>query len=555
MKRRSMTSRCTSLRLIACLGLIVALPAGHTAPLVASNSSDTNLFRSRSRSEQPFTQELQRLTPAPATEKMAPATPPVLPMAPELPEPTTVPGKNAVKASERVKAQSDDEILQLLKDADKNFAGSLIALPDSLLSGIGEMQPLLSLEEALARSLQNSYSYAASVAQAEGAGYAKNAALGQLGPTLDIRGQRGREYSAPASFVDPATGQSAASDTHIRWDSSVILRQPLFSPVSYFDYRTQASLASAADLRREDAREALYYQTIKAYYDLLRAHVALTFARHYAERMGSLQEYMDKRLQGGGASRVDFERVRGRALTARSAVIEAEGALESGMVTLAQLTGVRARELGVPMQMMPLVPGSAALALQDVNDSSPAVRAARQEVVAANQELKAARSRFSPTFSLELSQARTRNAGGDGDLTTDRRYMFVMNMNLLNGGSDYYYQKQIGSKYVEKSNVAADVERKLREQVEINYRTLDAVKKRIAIARQAYKTNAGVADVFLDQLATGSKQLLDVLDAYQQAYQSQVDLAQLLFLQADISYQILRNTGHASAYVDGMRMH
>jgi adhesin transport system outer membrane protein len=133
--------------------------------------------------------------------------------------------------------------------------------------------------------------------------------------------------------------------------------------------------------------------------------------------------------------------------------------------------------------------------------------------------------------------------------------MFVMNMNLLNGGSDYYYQKQIGSKYVEKSNVAADVERKLREQVEINYRTLDAVKKRIAIARQAYKTNAGVADVFLDQLATGSKQLLDVLDAYQQAYQSQVDLAQLLFLQADISYQILRNTGHASAYVDGMRMH
>ncbi len=485
---------------------------------------------------------------------MEPVAPPTLPAIPDLPEPATKPSaKNAAKASERIKAQSDDEILQLLRDADKKFSGSLITLPDSILSGLGEMQPLLSLEEALARALQNSYSYAASVAQAEGAGYAKNAALGQLGPTLDIRGQRGREYSAPASFIDPTTGQSFASDTHMRWDSSVILRQPLFSPVSYFDYRTQASLAKAADLRREDAREALYYQTIKAYYDLLRAHVALTFARHYAERMGSLQDYMDKRLQGGGASRVDFERVRGRALTARSTVIEAEGALESGMVTLAQLTGVRARELGVPMQMMPFVPGSAALALQDVNDSNPAVRAARQEVTAANQELKAARSRFSPTFSLELSQARTRNAGGDGELTTDRRYMFVMNMNLLNGGSDYYYQKQIGSKYVEKSNVAADVERKLREQVEINYRTLDAVKKRISIARQAYQTNASVADVFLDQLATGSKQLLDVLDAYQQAYQSQVDLAQLLFLQADISYQILRNTGHASAYVDSMR--
>jgi len=47
--------------------------------------------------------------------------------------------------------------------------------------------------------------------------------------------------------------------------------------------------------------------------------------------------------------------------------------------------------------------------------------------------------------------------------------------------------------------------------------------------------------------------LLDVLDAYQQAYLSRVELSQLLFLQADISYQILRNTGRASSFVEGMQ--
>jgi adhesin transport system outer membrane protein len=90
----------------------------------------------------------------------------------------------------------------------------------------------------------------------------------------------------------------------------------------------------------------------------------------------------------------------------------------------------------------------------------------------------------------------------------------------------------------------------VREQIEINYRTLDAVNKRIEVARQAYQTNKNVADVFLDQLTTGNKQLLDVLDAYQQAYQSRVDLASMLFLKADISYQILRNTGNASTFVE-----
>ena len=148
-----------------------------------------------------------------------------------------------------------------------------------------------------------------------------------------------------------------------------------------------------------------------------------------------------------------------------------------------------------------------------------------------------------------MSQQRYRGAGGDKTLTSDRTAMLVMTMNLLNGGSDYYYQKEIGTKFVEKSNTAADVERKVKEQLEVNYRTLLAITKRSGIARQEYQTNSKVADDFLEQLGTGSKQLLDVLDAYQRAYQSRVDFANLLFLQSDISYQILRNAGTSLAPV------
>lgn len=552
-------------RLITSLSLLIAAQLAYAAPTTPDTVAQSNLFRSRPGSgEQPFTQDIQRQKPVSGDEAATPVVPavsspvepPALRLPSDVPKRSKREGSNAAKASEtmQVDGSRDDEILQLLRQSDKAFTNPAVPLPDGITAlSDGPLQNMLSLEEALARTLQNSYSYAAASAQAEGALYGKKAALGQLGPTLDVRAQRGREYSAPASIINPNTGRALTSDTHIRWDNSVILRQPLFAPASYFEYRKQASLANAADLRKEDAREALYYTTIKAYYDLLRSYVALTFARSYTERMDTLQDYMNKRLQGGGASKVDFERVRGRALNARSTMIEAEGVLESAMVTLAQLTGVRTQQLGVPTKMMPLVPNTSRLALEQIYENNPAVRAARQDTAAASEELKSARSRFSPNFSIEVSQARTDNAGGDGRLTTDRRYMFVMNMNLLNGGSDYYYQKQIGSKYVEKANTASDLERKLKEQIEINYRTLDAVKKRITIARQAYQTNADVADVFLEQLATGNKQLLDVLDAYQQAYLSRVELSQLLFLQADISYQILRNTGRASSFVEGMQ--
>ncbi len=453
----------------------------------------------------------------------------------------------------QVAPSPDDEILILLRQADSGFTGNAIALPEVPIAAEGETVPNLTLHQVLDLALNNSYSYAATAAQADQASYAANAAAGQMGPTLDLRAQKGKEYSSPSSVIDPNTGQILRASDHKRWDVTLIGRQPVFAPGSYFDFQKSRALSQAADLRRDDARETLYYNAIKAYYDVIRAYASLSFARSYSQRMNALLDYMRKRLEGGGASRIDFERVRGRSLTAQAAVAEAEGALESAMVTLNQITGRKIEQVEVPDRMMPPVPDSSRLALKDIYETNPGVRAARRDVDAASEELKSARSKFSPTFAVEWTQQKTRGAGGaidttDGglQLATDRRLMLVMTMNLLNGGSDMYYQKQIGAKYVEKSNTVLDLERKLREQVEINYRTLGAVRKRMEISRQAYLTTANVADVFLEQLSTGSKQLLDVLDAYQQAYQARMDFATLLFQQADISYQILRNTGRAS---------
>lgn len=442
-------------------------------------------------------------------------------------------------------AASNDEILALLRQADVNFTGSAIDLPPVDVETVGDLQePFLTLDQVLELALNNSYSFAATSAQADQAGYAAKASLGQLGPTLDVRTQKGREYSSPASFRD-GNGNIVLADQHKRWDATLIGRQPIFAPGSFFDFQKQRAMSRAADQRRDDARESLYYAAIKAYYDVLRAYASLSFSRSYAQRMNDLLDYMGKRVEGGGASKIDFERVRGRSLQAESTVAESEGTLESTMVSLVQLIGRRVQQVQVPERMMPKVPPTPRLALQDVFESNPGIRAARSDTEAVREELKSARSKFSPTFAVEWSQAKTRGAGGDQTLVTDRRLMLVMTMNLLNGGSDAYYQSQIGAKLVEKSNTAADLERKLKEQVEINYRTLGAVKKRMLISRDAYETNANVADVFLEQLSTGSKQLLDVLDAYQQAYQTRMDFALLLFQQADISYQILRNTGRA----------
>ncbi|ASU41306.1 hypothetical protein hmeg3_07585 [Herbaspirillum sp. meg3] len=473
-------------------------------------------------------------------------TPPQMRVGPEGEADSIVrPGKNADSKDELVSGDSNDEILAMLRQADPDFSGSTIDLPAVEVETVDDKEvPFLTLDQVLDLALNNSYSYAATAAQADQANYAAKGALGQLGPTLDVRTQKGREYSSPASIRDE-NGNIISADQHKRWDATLIGRQPIFAAGSYFDFQKQRAMSRAADQRRDDARESLYYSAIKAYYDVLRTYASLSFSRSYAKRMNDLLDYMRKRVEGGGASKLDYDRVRGRALQAEGTVADNEGALESAMVSLVQLIGRRVQQVQVPERMMPIVPPTSRVALQDVYDSNPGIRAARSDAEAVREELKSARSRFSPTFAVEWTQTKTRGAGGDQTLTTDRRLMLVLTMNLLNGGTDMYYQSQIGAKLVEKSNTAADLERKLKEQIEINYRTLGAVKKRMPLSRDAYSTNAGVADASLEQMFTGGKQLLDVLDAYQQAYQTRMDFAVLLFQQADISYQILRNTGRA----------
>ena len=263
-------------------------------------------------------------------------------------------------------AASSDEILALLRQSDSGFTGSAIDLPDVTSETVGDEQvPFLTLDQVIELALNNSYSYAATSAQADQAGYAAKASLGQLGPTLDVRTQKGREYSSPASFRD-GNGDIVQADQHKRWDATLIGRQPIFAPGSFFDFQKQRAMSRAADQRRDDARESLYYAAIKAYYDVLRAYSSLSFARSYSQRMSDLLEYMRKRVEGGGASKLDFDRVRGRSLQAESTVAESEGTLESTMVTLIQLIGRRVQQVQVPERMMPKVPPTSRRAGQDV---------------------------------------------------------------------------------------------------------------------------------------------------------------------------------------------
>jgi adhesin transport system outer membrane protein len=141
------------------------------------------------------------------------------------------------------------------------------------------------------------------------------------------------------------------------------------------------------------------------------------------------------------------------------------------------------------------------------------------------------------------------NVGGNESYTRDNRAMVVLTLPLLNGGSDMAQMHASGSRRDELNAKARDVERKLALEIETTYANLEATSERFDSVREELEANRKVADAFQAQLTNASRQLLDVLDAYQRLYQSRLDLSQVLIVEARNQLRLAYLTG---SLVDGL---
>jgi adhesin transport system outer membrane protein len=273
---------------------------------------------------------------------------------------------------------------------------------------------------------------------------------------------------------------------------------------------------------------------------------------------------MTARVQAGGTTKADMQRVKGRVLNAMSAVIEAKGAYESGLVQLKRLTGAVPSSIAIPGSLLPELPKDFETAMATAIQSNNELQAALQDRDSVVQERRSMQGKFAPKFDIELSAIHSYNAGGiaASDPTpynpvypsqNDKRAMLVMSWNLLDGGADLMQTKALEAKRLEYEYRARDIQRKLEESLRINFNTLRAVSGRINGVRQEIESNDIVIAAFNEQLFAANRSLLDVLDAYQRQYNSRTELARLLISEATASLEMLRNMGKLQEGIAALR--
>jgi adhesin transport system outer membrane protein len=365
-------------------------------------------------------------------------------------------------------------------------------------------------------------------------GYTKDAARGAFLPHADLRVGDGR---GKLTSVDPAV-------TLPRNELVATVRQALVDEPARHELTRQGKMLESAKQQLDGAVSSALLESSQAYLGAVQSAVSVRLGKDYEALLAELLRYISERADAGGTSKADLERVKARVANTRTVLADADASLKVALRTLVRLTGSAPETLDLASIGAGFVlPADASQATALAARQNHDLLAARVEALAANDARDVQRGKFLPRLELELTHSRSLNAAGLESSTRDNRIMLVLNLSMLNGGTDLAQTRAEAARFNELTAKASNVERKLVQEVRSAYDNLDAADQRFRSIRDELDANSRVVKAFRAQMVGSNRPLLDVLDAYQRQHQSRLDLTQALISEAQNQLRVAHLTG------------
>lgn len=314
---------------------------------------------------------------------------------------------------------------------------------------------------------------------------------------------------------------------------SLDLRQPLFDWSAYQAKDAAAARSDQAEANLDAAQQALIVTTAQRYFDVLAAQEALAAAKEQQKLISRQLDRAQASYESGLIPITDKLEAQSQLDSTRVDAIQARNQLRRSRQILSQLIGARPGELARiqrPIQPVP-VSKKADRWVQAGLDSSPVVVAAKLGLRAAKKDVRKARGGHYPTLGFVASIGQTENTFNLGgvlsDSITERRSFGVeLTVPLFAGFSvnAQVSEAQYAAEQARQDLISAT--RQIRLDVKTAYGDLQAAGARIDALNAAIKSGDAAAKAAKAGLQTGTRNILDVLQADIDLVQRKTNLKQ-----------------------------
>ena len=304
----------------------------------------------------------------------------------------------------------------------------------------------------------------------------------------------------------------------------------------------QAARVDGASLRVVERSEFIALQVARQYLNILLQERVVAAADDNAlfhqQLAGSLSQGVDQ----GSISVADLQQAEERLQAAIVQREEAREDLTNARTALRRLTGLDVNRVALPGQLDPVMPGNLEQAIGLARINNPLVREAQADVDAANAMITSAKGELYPEIGVDVTGRIGEDIDGFNGSTNDVIGRVYLRWNVFDGGI-----KQ------------AQVQEMVRRASEARYRLHDRVREAEEDVTNAWtalqtQTRVGTAlerqsevsdDLLLSyrsQFNIGRRSLLDVLDAQNTRFNTQVRRETSRFSELFATYQVLAAT-------------
>ncbi len=399
------------------------------------------------------------------------------------------------------------------------------------------------LDEAMRAAIEGNPSIAAERARLKAAEEAVPQARAAALPSISASASATSSHNRLESGAGGATIRSSSDD----WSGGLSASQTLFASGGVFANirRAKADVESARAQYRA-TEQSFLLSVIDAYTNFREAQQIVTARQKSVDNLEVQRRYADAQFRAGVATRTNVAQAEARLASARTALIQAQGALAAANENYRRLVGHPPEGL-LPAAEATDLPPDLPTALNNAVSYNPTLIAARANEDSAKASLDAARSEFGPTVSLEAGSDVSSGFNDFSDRSTGSSVGVRFSIPLFTGGLNLSRARQAGSQLLAAGLDRNAAEDQLRQDVTTAWTNLtaaraayDSAQQNVNAAELAYK------GVTLEQ-QVGLRALVDVFDTEDQLLSARLDLASAEHQLALSERELLAATGQLTA--------
>ena len=369
------------------------------------------------------------------------------------------------------------------------------------------------------------------------------AAKSRLLPTLDVTADAGAQYVDQPNNLTPQEN----AEWDFRRQAAGDLYQVLFDGWDRAnDIYRSAALVGAASLRVMERSEALGLDAVEAYIDVERHSQVLSIAYQSRKRLQSIQGLVRELNSGGKVPRSDVDQAIERIAAADAVIAQIEQSLADAKAKFRQVVGNEPKKLQ-PVSYPKNLPSSRDLAFGTAKANNPTIKALEAETVAAEYEMKRAKSAYYPEIGLRGRASYGYDIDGVEGKDVDVRGVGELNWNLFNGGATGARVEALKEELVRAALERDTAARAIRESIDKAFAAYVIGKKRVSAAQQQVSANDRLVKQYREEYRLAKRSLLDLLDSETALFSSQFQLASAKAIRLFSAYTLQAATGRLLA--------